>query len=249
MRTWVAPLAIAALIVSACGSDEAEGPRPVTDDEAARMAETLFNDYDLGGADFELNGRLPDGTTVRLAGEIDWRAHAGRADVRVSDGPDAAVTEVYWTEQVVIERIPTLAELAPQVGRAATELWARPPAVEQRHLDSMIQLLTSLAAEQRDNAVLIAQTPGTAWLRSDVAPGTDTPVDVLRYGDRTIYWLAEGGVTLLRFEGNNRDGNRPVVVDLSGHGGRDIELPDPTMVADSLVDAELYEIAIGVPPG
>lgn len=238
-----------AVSVVACGDDAPAGPRPVTDEEAGRMAETLFNNFDVGGANFELNGRMPDGTTVYLSGEIDWRAHEGRADVRISDGPDATVTEVFWTEQTVVERIPSLAELAESLGWPGTELWARAPAIEQRHLDAVIQLVTSLGAEHRDNAVLIAQTPGTTWLRADTAPGPETPVDVLRYGDRTLYWLAEGGVTLLRFEGDNSTRTRPVVVDLSEHGPRTIELPDPSVVADARVEAELYEIATGFPPG
>lgn len=241
----LAGLAAVALALLACGGsgDTAEGPRPVTDEEASRLAETLFNDYELGGASFELNGLMPDGTTVYLAGEVDWVNHVGHATVRVDRAPDASVTEVIWAEQLVLERIPALTELAASLGQGQAEWYVRPPDIEGRHLDGMIAVVTSLASQQRDNPVLIAQEPGTSWLRTDVVPGTQVTADVLRFGERTVYWLDEGGVTLYRFEGNNADGTRPVVVDLRGHGPREIGFPPDDIVVDSTLIPDLYEAA------
>jgi hypothetical protein len=240
--TWLG-LVLAGSLVACGGSDTPVGERAVTSEEAARMAEALFTNYDVGGADFELNGQMTDGSRAFMTGTIDWKTHSGHAQVQLSEPPDAAVTEVYWTADAVLERVPALSALAAQLGQRAAEFYVRAPDVEGRNLDSLIQLITSLGAEQRDNAVLISQQPGTAWLRSDTMPSTDAPVDVLRYGDRTTYWLEAGGVTLLRFEGNNSDGTRPVLVDLRGHGPRTIEFPPAADVAETSQLLELYEAA------
>ena len=242
-------IGIVAAVLAACGgSDDPEGERPVTDAEAARMAETLFENYDLGGAEFELSARMPDGTRLDLTGEVDWRGHQGRAAVAASGGPDAAIAEVAWTATSVLERIPSLDELAAQVGHPTGQMWARSPDPEGRDLDAMIQLITSLAATQPDNAALIAQEPGTAFLRTDTVPGTAVTVDVFRYGERTIYWLETGEVTMWRFEGNDAAASRPVVIDLSDHGAREIVLPPEGEVAPAASVAELYRSVTGVDP-
>ena len=238
---------IVAVALVGCGgeSETPEGERDVTTQEASRMAETLFNNYDVGGAEFEVNAQMPDGTRVFMMGEVDWKTHTGRAQVQFSQTADAAVTEVYWTESAVLERLPALTALAGQVGEPSVEFYVRAPDTENRHLDAMIQLVTSLGAEQRDNAVLIAQQPRTAWLRADTMPSTGAAVDVLRYGERTIYWMEAGGVTLLRFEGNNSVGTRPVLVDLRDHGPRTIEFPPATDVIETSRVAELYAAVTG----
>lgn len=212
------------------------------------MAEALYHLGELGGADFELRALMPDGTRVELAGEVDWVSHTGRADVRIDATADAAVTEVYWTQQVVLERIPSLTQLAGTVGEGVSEYYLRPPAVADRHLDAMIQLVTSLGAERRDDAILIAQKPGTAWLRADTIPGTDLPADVLRYGQRTVYWLDRDGIVLHRFEGNDPMGTRPIVIDLLDHGRREVEFPGLDEIFDATSIPDPYAAATAVSP-
>lgn len=248
-RTSFATALLVVVVAAGCagGGDEA-GERPITDAEAARLAETLFANHESGGASFELNGRMPDGTTVHMAGEVDWSGGSGRATVAASGGSAAAITEVAWSGPLVFERVPELAATAGELGRPATEWFARVPDSAGRHLDALVELVAGLATPQRDNAVLVAQREGTAWLRSDVVPDTELAVDVLRYGPRTIFWLAHDGFTLYRFEGNNADGSRPVVVDLSHHGSRRIELPPPADVTDALTVADLYEAVTGELP-
>ena len=243
-------LILGAVALAACGGDEPAGERPVDDAEAARMAETLFNNYEIGGADFEVNAQMTDGAVVQLIGTVDWQRHTGRAEVAVSATADAAVTEVIWSEAVVLERIPALTALTATTGQPSAEWFARPPEIEGRHLDSMIQLVTSLATEQRGNAILIRQEPGTAWLRTDTVRSLDldVEVDVLRFGELTRYWLAVDDVTLYRFEGNNSVRTRPVLVDLRNHGPRSIEFPPATDVVDSATVADLYTAVIEAAP-
>lgn len=210
--------------MAACGADDAV-ERTVTADEAARLSDTLFANFNLGGAEFELSARMSDGAEVRMSGTIDWREHSGRATVDVTGTPDSLVTEVIWGGDVVVERIPRLTDLLASRGRPQAVWFARPPEPEQRHIDSMIEILTALASEQRENAVLIEQEPGTAWLRSDTTSGDELPVDVFSYGGINRYWLSEADVLMLRFEGNNASGTRPVLVDLREHGRKQILVP------------------------
>jgi hypothetical protein len=182
-----------------------------------------------------------------MTGQVDFGGHAGRATVNATGGADAAVTDVVWDATTVIERIPALSELAATLGTEAADWYARPPDVDGRALDAMVALITALAAERRDNPVLLVQTPGTAWLGADVIPNTGIEVDVLRYGDDTVYWIERGGVTLFRFEGDNAMGTRPVVVDLRDHGPRKIEFPPADRVVPTALVAELYDAVVNAP--
>lgn len=242
----------AACAIAACGGGDDEsgdGERPVDDAEAARLAETLFANLESGAADFELNAQLPDGSTIAMTGTVDWAAHEGRGTVTASGGPERPVVEVAWTQTIVLERIPELSALAGELGRTGGEWYARRPELERRQLDSLIQLVMGLATEQRDNAVLIAQREGTAWLRADRVPDTEIAVDVMRFGPRTVFWVEQDGFRLHRFEGNNSEGSRPVVIDLTEHGATDVDLPSPDAVVDAAPLADLYEAVTGEIPG
>ena len=250
MNRWFAAAAL--VLVAACGGDQPEDrvdldddEREITDDEAARLAETLVTNRELGGADFEATARLPNGDTATLEGELDWPGLSGRATVSTSAGP-AAVAEVVWTETDVYERIPDLTDLAAQVGEDV-EWVSRAPDPGGRDIDAMIEVLLGLAAQDVDNAVLLQQEPGTAHLRTDTV-ATDgevdaVDVDVFRYGTATIIWVEQDGTTMWRFESLSND--LPLVADLSDHGTRTIEVPSAVPAASV---PELYEAAVGLTP-
>lgn len=243
---------MAACAIAACGGGDGavdDGERPVDDREAARLAETLFANLESGTADFRLNARLPDGSTLAMTGTVDWAAHEGRASVTATGLPERPVVEVAWTRSIVLEQIPELSELADELGRTGGDWYARTPDLQARQLDSLIQLVMGLATEQRDNAVLVAQREGTAWLRTDRVPDTDVEVDVMRFGPRTVFWVERDGFRLHRFEGNNREGSRPVVIDLSDHGAARLDMPSGDGVVDAMPLADLYEALTGELPG
>ena len=100
---------------------------------------------------------------------------------------DGTLAKVYWGEGSVLERSPQLIELASATGRGGFKFVARTPDPAGRHLDGLLGIVTGLASQRRDNPLLIQQTEGSAWLRSDTL--RDTGVDVLRYGERNLYWL------------------------------------------------------------
>lgn len=246
MKHWFAAAAL--FVLAACGGDQPEDTieldddeREITDDEAARLAETLVNNRELGGADFQVTARLPNGDTATLEGEVDWADLSGRATVTTSAGP-AAVAEVVWTETDVYERIPDLTDLAAQMGDDI-EWVSRRPDPDGRDIDAMIEVLLGLSAQDVDNAVLIQQEPGTAHLRTDEVAAQGVSVDVFRYGTGTILWIEQDGTTMWRFESLSND--RPLVADLFDHGERTIEVPD-AVPAESVAD--LYDAAVGLDP-
>jgi len=241
-----AVIAVAALLAG-CGGDTPEtddtveaGERPVTNEEATRMGEALITNHQAGGADLRVVVRWADGTSAQLAGAIDWANERGRLTTTFSDGPEQAVTEVAFTTEAVFERSPALTELAAEQG-IDIEWVVRPPDLERRKLDEVLEVLLALANDRPDNAVLIAQQEGTAWLRTDTAPISETSVDVFRYG-ATLLWLGKGTSTMWRFESAAAD--RPLGVDIVDHGARSIDLPtDPVFVGDVTA---LYSAATGL---
>jgi hypothetical protein len=100
---------------------------------------------------------------------------------------------------------------------------------EQRTLDSLVAVVAALASESRENPLLLQQN-GIQLERRDTL-GT-TRVEVFLYGDRTRIWVEEGTPNLVRFEGNNSTGDRPVIVDLVRPGPRELALPAGSVVLD-----------------
>lgn len=218
------------VLAAACSGDPSpNGDGELTSAQAARIADVLFVNYDGEGATFQATTAGAGDTVVNMAGEIDWREHRGHATVNAT-GIEAGVAEVYWNEQVVLENRPELNQVLLAAGRAPTTYVARAPDPQNRDLDRLIAVVTSLASEQRDNAVLIAQTDGSRFVRNDTVRGVD--VEVLQYGPTTVYWLDAASGELMRFEGDAADGGQPIVVDVLERGPQDVAGP----VADDVVD-------------
>ena len=239
----VAFAVVAAVAIAACGSNDGAGgePRPLERDEANRLANALFANYEQQGATFSYRGQVGDGTLI-LDGEIDFVGHQGRATV-TGDGVESAVVEVVWSDAQVIERIPALATELAGDGSEPVEWIVREPRIDQRALDDAIAVITGLASERRDNPQLIVQEPGSAFLRRQEFRQTE--VEVLRFGERTSYWLSIDTGELVRFEGNNSTGTRPRVIDLSDRGQRSITAPPSSQVVDVRDVEDAYQRVLG----
>ena len=236
----LAAIAFSVVLVASLGACAAPtGPHPITEDEADRLADVLYTTYQDGGASFSLSSLWQDGTTVQLTGDIDFGGGAGVADL-VSTGPDAKVASVAWFQDSMLEYIPSLITLAEQQDVGGFRWVARPVDTTKYRVDAQIAILRALASQVRENAQLLRQN-GATWLREDTLNGTD--VDVFQYGISTRYWVEKGTTRLVRFEGNNADGNNPVIIDLSDPGPRSIDLPtlDETVAIQDV--AELYALA------
>jgi len=234
-------------VAGACGDGDDDGDgRPLTDEEAGQLANVLFDNYTEEGADFELAMQVAPGATINLQGEVDWSTHRGHARV-VGSGTEEGIQEVYWDDETVLERRDELNTLLAQSGQADVSFVARPVDLATRDLDQALAFVTALASQQRDNPLLIQQADGAEFVRSDTLRGTDA--NVLRAGPLTTYWLAVDDGRMLRFEGNNSPGTRPVVVDVTAFGPRQIAGPaeDQVITVDRI--QEIYDGFTGAATG
>jgi hypothetical protein len=215
-----------ALALGACSGEEL--PRVVTDDEADILSEVFFTNNENGGSSFTLNAALADGSTVTMVGDVDFANGAGLADV-VATGALAGTTQVGWGGDLVFERKPAVSEQSELAGLGPIDYVTHLADPEQRTLDSLVAVVAALASESRENPLLLQQN-GVQLERRDTLGST--PVEVFLYGDRTRLWVEEGTSHMLRFEGNNSTGNRPVIVDLTDPGPRELVLPEGAVVLD-----------------
>jgi hypothetical protein len=245
----VAGIVAVGILVTGCGGSEQSveptGPVALSDDQAARLAQAGFTNFQEGGAQFEANSAFLVGQsaeTLRLVGEVDWVQRSGWAMVS-GTGPDASLTEVYWESDVVLERRPAIDVIVAGRGGPAEAWIARPPEPGTRQLDRLIAIISALAPVQPENALLIQQTEGSGFLRDDQLRGE--PVEVLRYGNRNMYWLSVDDGRLMRFEGNAASGTAPTIVDLLSRDP--VTVSGPPMESVVWVDdvAELYQALLG----
>lgn len=231
LREAVAVVALSCASV-ACGGESSSEPVPLTRDQATVMAELLYRNYESGGADFTMSTPVgPGGGTVTVTGEVDWTNHQGHATVASSQPGESPLVEVWWDERNVFERRPVLDEPLRESGLVVSEAVIRRPVdTGSRRIDQLIAVLIGLAATQRDNAELIAQAEGSAFVRDDTLRGSN--VEVLRYGPRTQYWVDTKSGEMARFEGVDSSGQYPVIVDVFARGERPIAADPALEVVD-----------------
>ena len=238
-RRLLVVLALLLTVAVGCGSaTPVEEVRPLTNDEAARLAQTVYENYLAGGARFEANAAFvggPAAETVTVVGIVDWENHRGRATVRSDRYP--AITEVYWEETFLLERRPGVDQIVRSLGGPDTPWFARGPEPGVGLIDRVIAVVMGLAAEQPENSLLIQQKPGSSFVRADRLRGSSA--DVLRFGERNLYWLAAGSTRLLRFEANAASGTAPTVVDLLELGPVDVPIPAQAQVVPADAFPEL----------
>jgi len=241
----VGVVALCALLVSCGGDDKSGEPAPLTQTQVERLSQAGYTNYLAKGAEFEANSAFlgPGGNqSLTLSGLIDWEKHAGRAVVR-GDGRAAGITEVYWEETFILERRPAMDAIVSGLGGPSAPWIARRPDPATRQLDRLIGLIVGLASEQPDNALLVQQKEGSEFMRNDTL--RDTSVEVLRYGNRNIYWLDAANGSMLRFEGNSAAGNAPVVIDILERKAVDAPRPVESDVVPVDQVAEAYAAITG----
>lgn len=234
-------LVLAAVLVSACGGSKDAAPKehPLTLDEATLLASAQYDNYQDEGATFQVaTAFLVSHDTLSLQGVVDWKRHTGYA-VAVAKGAEDGITEVYWTDKVVLERRPAADAILAGMGLTDVKYFARTPDPSTRLLDRSLAVVFALASTQRDNPQLIQQKPGSAFVRSDTLRGA--AVTVLRYGERNLYWLDATTSRMLRFEANAQSGGAPTVVDVLARGKQTITLPKDSEIIQASAMQELYD--------
>ena len=215
---------VVTLLAASCGKNDSHSERALNVEEASILAEVLWRNYENGGAHFRLSAQAGiESGTITLDGKIDWTQHHGQAQVFGGAQPNP-VEEVWWDDSAVAEWRPDLTdELSGLVTSGMRPIVVRGPDTEHRRLDQLLAVVTGLAAESPENSQLILQTKGSAFIRSDVLRGQQ--VVLLRYGQRTIYWIDKQSGEMMRFEGINSTGQYPVIVDILDRGSQVIEFP------------------------
>jgi len=241
IRVLLAPLL--GLVLISCGSSEPKTTeRPLTLDEASLLAQVTFNNYDAGGATFEVNTVTePGGPHLHLMGVMDWRTHTGTAEVSTSI-PATTLKNVWWRDDGVLELRPQLKDAISSISSVEYPVLLRRPD-KSRRLDQILAIITGLASEQAENAQLVLQKEGSVYLRQDVLRGKQ--VDVMRYGKQSIFWVDTETQKGLRFEGINQLGNQPIVIDFMQHGPQAIRLPPLESWVDMEGNEQFLQLMIG----
>lgn len=225
----VSVVAVLTSVIAGCGGGETSKERPLTEDEVQLLANVLYRNHRAGGIEFVLSSkRDAGGGTLTIRGAWSFADQGGCAYVDGGSPPNP-VTEVCWAGSSVIERRPSLDDDLAALGLTGVGFVARPVDFERRRLDVLLKTVTSLGTEQPENAVLIRQSAGSAFIRNDTLRGVD--VVVLRYGDRLLWWIDPATGDLLRFEGRDEAATTPVIIDVTSIGSFAIDGPGESAVA------------------
>ena len=219
----ISTLMVMCLLAVGCGGPGNEsGPRPLTIDEATRLSAVTYNNHLQGTARFELF-TVADvgGPQVTMRGLVDWASGSGQAAVTVA-AETSTLVGVAWSSEYIAEWRPNLDQVLRERG-VRTPAYVFRPAQPGRRLDDIIRIVAALASRSPDNQLLIRQTEGSSFLRDDDLRGETA--EVLRYGERSIYWISKASGALLRFEGNAKSNRLPIVIDLYPTSGESVVLP------------------------
>ncbi|MEU8513917.1 hypothetical protein AB0C76_20350 [Kitasatospora sp. NPDC048722] len=168
----VCALAVGGLVIHRTVSDET-AERPVTTDEASRLALSRLNLYQASPVTVALTAAEGGGVEIRVEGVVDYRTRRG-AGRYTTTGPGTQPDHglIVWDtgglglapEPAGVDGTPwEQAEHVPRSGWSPRTYTADP-------LDSGLQLTVQLGADRPDNPLLLAQS-GARWLGRDRIDG------------------------------------------------------------------------------
>lgn len=232
-NSLVAMFIVAASVLTGCGQSQEYGevdPRPVTEEEAERLAVMRFNNYNRQAAEVSVSYTEAE-TSMWLEGRVDFTEDVGYGNLLVSDETSTNAL-VQWS-----------GESLTAVGMTTQELPLQPPTEapwEQRSLDTSASTLdTTLAlvletASDRPENPLLLQQNGAQWLGKEEIDGTE--MDVFSAPghnnaptDTLLYYLDDGG-TLHRVVVNFPDARTAATINFLGW---DAEGIDPVSTNDT----------------
>ncbi|MFJ9692162.1 hypothetical protein [Kitasatospora sp. NPDC101183] len=227
--------------------EDAPAERPVTVDEASRLALSRLTLYQASPAAVTLTADEGSGVRIEVTGIVDYRAHRGVGGYRTLGAAAPAPTAGPRTDQGLVVWDTGGLGLAPapqgengppwqQAEHVARSGWS-PRAYTTDPLDAGLQLLVQLGADRPDNPLLLAQS-GARWLGRDRIDGRDYD----RFsGPRARGAAPDGGRSPLTYWLDGDGGLRRVTMRMPGLGtpttleftGRDAaaKLPDAPWIA------------------
>ncbi|MBB3677374.1 hypothetical protein [Modestobacter versicolor] len=237
--------AVAALVavLAGCSGDEPTERRPgdaVTSEEAAVLAEVLYNDLQEGGADFEVSAPFAEGALLTLTGEVDFSRSTGRAQAvtTYSDGQPEETRTLFFTESELWQGdVPGLAEAVTAAGLPAAGYARRPIAATDATgtaslLDVLVQMVTRLSARSADDPRSFEAYTwgGTQSVNGQLA-------SVFRSGTGAEVTVAADSRLLVQYATTLQDFR--VTITLDDHGQREITLPADTDAVDLAAHPEI----------
>lgn len=158
------------------GAPASAGPRPLTTDEAQRLAIMRFTNFDarVRSIHFEVD---EGGVHYAVDGWIDFEAGLGYAALR-ADGARALIA---WSAETIGSRAAIddaeQPPIPPPVSSADDPDWSTSAlSPDASRLHAVLAIIVRAGHDRPDNPVLLQQTDAR-WLRSDEAGGE--PVDVV----------------------------------------------------------------------
>ncbi|MFD4959557.1 hypothetical protein [Microbacterium sp. NPDC058389] len=201
-----APSASASASASATAS-----PRPVSGDEAERLAVARLRAYEARVMALEARVPVAD-DTLQLTGRVDLRAHDATAVVETGDGRWALLQ---WTQHG--KALVPLAGEPDGLPDPPADGWQVTGLVPDEPLDGALTVVLSLASDRAENPLLLRQN-GAQFVRADTVDGVDVDVFLAPGADertdpRIRYWVdAEG---LLRRVDADTGYDDPLVITLT----------------------------------
>ncbi|MFJ4183692.1 hypothetical protein [Kitasatospora sp. NPDC089509] len=247
-RWWTALIAFAVCAAAAGGfavyraTSAGAADRPVTTDEAARLALSRLHLYQASPVGVVLTADEGGGVRIRVEGVVDYRTHRGVGRYRSTGAGGGALDHglIIWdTDGLGLAPEPTddrspywqQAEQVPRAGWSPRSYTADP-------LDAGLQLLTQVGADRPDNPLLLAQS-GARWLGRDRIDGRDfdrfagpRAQGAAPDGNRSplTYWV-DGDGTLGRLTMRMPGLGTPTAMDFSGRNA-DAKLPEAPWLTD-----------------
>lgn len=224
---------VGAVLVACGGEEPRDDPRPLTAEEAERLATARFQLFRRGTVPVRME--LPGDPSSAIVGELALDQGLGYGTLTTEAIEDEPVARrlIGWSTSGVATAGLGAGDTVPA---ADTPEWSARPLTTTTRQDIFLGLALNLSTDRPENPLLLRQ--GTArFLRSDQVDGVD--VSVFRgarpAGDtnesRTRFWIDRDG-NLLRFE-----------ADLGDAQGRSATI---TVIDDAEVPAGLKEAAAAV---
>ncbi|MFT2016936.1 hypothetical protein ACMA1D_13965 [Streptomyces sp. 796.1] len=199
-----------------------DGPRPLTADEASRLAITRFRNYQAQGRAVTIN--VPGATgELTVTASVDYRRKIGYGVLHGTGRNESSGGLVQWTPTAVHVRPMTRAPAQAPATPPRAGWHDRPLLKAGSALDTALSIALGLGGDRPDNAELLPQN-GAAWWgrervagrRLDVMAGPSSP-DRSGTAGNVRYWIDSEG-TMYRVRATVGSQPEPVVIDFDTHG-------------------------------
>ncbi|NUT46838.1 MAG: hypothetical protein HOV94_05880 [Saccharothrix sp.] len=210
---------MAAFLIFDAGSATG-GPRPLTPDEANRLAVARFRNYEAGGRAVTITVPTTAGGLV-VTGSVDYRAGLGYGVVRGTGRDASGDGLIQWSATDVFVHPMADAPAEAPASPPGSGWHHRPLRTAGSSLDSALLITLGLGSDRPDNAELLPQN-GATWVGREEVGGRE--VDVMSgpaargkpgTAGNVRYWVDSDGV-MHRVRADVESEPQPVVVEFDG---------------------------------